>query len=209
MKKEEEMVLELPAYAIHKSRTSSAAAKSANRILFKEIFKSPRQMGAICPSSRRLANRMAASIDVEADGFVVELGAGTGVVTESLLRRGITPERLIVIEKSALLAAHLSQRFPDVHVLHSDAADIPALLSRNGLVKAVVSSLPLRSLPKHQVDTISLAWAQCLAVHGRVVQFTYAPFRASAWLRAGLRRTAHATEWGNMPPALVEVFSRV
>lgn len=207
--KKEEMTLELPTSAHWQAMATQLTPRSANRLLFKEILKAPRQIGALCPSSKRLANRMAASIDVEQEGFVVELGGGTGVVTESLLRRGISPDRLIVIEKSTLLAAHLSRRFPDVRVFNSDAANIHAILPHNEIVKAVVSSLPLRSLPKDQVNRISLAWAQSLAMKGRIVQFTYAPFRASAWLQAGLKRIAHETEWGNMPPALVEVFSRI
>jgi phosphatidylethanolamine/phosphatidyl-N-methylethanolamine N-methyltransferase len=193
---------------MHSANCASNAPKEEKGILLRELFRTPLQVGAICPSSRRLANRMAASVDLDADGFVVELGAGTGVITESLLRRGILPDRLIVIEKSASLAHHLSRRFPGVRVLHSDAADIPSIISNNEKVKAVVSSLPLRSLPRNQVARISLAWAQALAAQGRVVQFTYAPFSASAWMQAGLERMAHGTEWANMPPALVEVFSK-
>jgi phosphatidylethanolamine/phosphatidyl-N-methylethanolamine N-methyltransferase len=193
---------------MHSANYASNAPKEGKGSLLKELLKTPLQVGAICPSSRRLANRMAASVDPDTDGFVVELGAGTGVITESLLRRGVLPDRLIVIEKSAALAHHLSRRFPGVRVLHSDAADIPSIISNNEKVKAVVSSLPLRSLPRNQVARISLAWAHALAAHGRVVQFTYAPFSASAWMQAGLERTSHGTEWANMPPALVEVFSK-
>lgn len=152
---------------------------------------------------------MAALIDVEEEGFVVELGAGTGVVTEALLQRGVAPDRLIVVEKSALLAAHLTRRFSDIRVLHSDASNIDAILPHNENVNTVVSSLPLRSLSRDLVNAISLAWAQSLAPKGRVVQFTYAPFRASAWSQAGLKLTAHEMEWGNIPPAMVEVFSRI
>lgn len=203
-----DMRLDLPISAARKSMSIGPASGSDNKILFKEILKAPRQIGAICPSSKRLADRMAASIDIGADGFVVELGAGTGVVTESLLRRGIPADRLIVIEKSARLATYLSQRFPNVRVLQTDAANIPDILPHNETVSAVVSSLPLRSLPKEQVSRISLAWAGSLAPDGRIVQFTYAPFKSSAWLQAGLQRMAHHTEWANLPPALVEVFSR-
>jgi len=203
-----EVHLDLAASASWRPMAADAAYESDNRLLFKEVIKAPLQTGAICPSSRRLANRMAAMIDVHTDGFVVELGAGTGVVTEALLQRGILPHRLIVIEKSASLANHLSRRFPSVKVFHSDAADIPAIVSHNETIKAVVSSLPLRSLPHEQVARISQAWTASLAPEGRLIQFTYAPFRASAWLQAGLQRMAHETEWLNMPPALVEVFSK-
>jgi len=207
-KRTDEITLDVAGPSSCRPPFASPACGSYGSLLFKEIIKTPLQIGAVCPSSKRLANRMAASIDLDMDGYVVELGAGTGVVTESLLQQGILPTRLIVIEKSASLARYLSRRFPDVNVFHSDAADVPAILSKTQTIKAIVSSLPLRSLPSEQVTRISQAWAALLAPEGRVIQFTYAPFKASAWLHAGLQRMTQETEWLNMPPALVEVFSR-
>lgn len=175
--------------------------------MLNEIMRSPREIGAICPSSARLADRMASFVDIEADGFVVELGGGTGVVTESILRRGIAANRLIVIEKSPLLAKYLSERFPDICVLHGDAADLPLIVDRTKSVKAVVSCLPLRSLPATEVKKITATWVKPLVCCGRVIQFTYAPFSSFAWLGAGLKRSGSETVWGNLPPARVEIFS--
>jgi phosphatidylethanolamine/phosphatidyl-N-methylethanolamine N-methyltransferase len=196
----------VPAAAIH--GLARLEDQADHRVLLKEILKAPRQIGAVCPSSTRLANRIAQQIDASSEGFVVELGGGTGVVTESLLKRGIAANRLIVVEKSAELATHLSKRFPDVRVMHADAADVASILSHVSFVKTVVSCLPLRSLPVDQVRKISHAWAQSLDENGDVIQFTYAPFTANAWMCAGLRRRSRSIEWGNLPPAAVEVFSK-
>ena len=54
---------------------------------------------------------MAARVDTARTGLVVELGGGTGVITAALLARGVAPERLVVVEQSPALAAHLRQRF--------------------------------------------------------------------------------------------------
>lgn len=181
---------------------------SLNAMLLNEIIKAPREIGAVCPSSARLGDVMASSICDGDEGLVVELGAGTGAITESLLRRGIASNNLIIIEKSASFARYLSERFSNVRVFHADASDLPAILEQASTIKAVVSCLPLRSLPSETVKKITRTWAQSLARNGRVVQFTYAPFRASAWLDAGLERIGDELVWANIPPARVEVFSR-
>lgn len=78
-------------------------------IFVKELVANPRNIGAACPSSKKLADSIASLVSPPQDGYVVELGAGTGVVTAALLRRGISPERLIVVEKSKHLANMLKK----------------------------------------------------------------------------------------------------
>jgi len=72
------------------------------RLFARAICSGPQAVGAACPSSRRLADYMASQAVAASKGYIVELGAGTGVVTASLLDHGVAPERLIVVEKSAL-----------------------------------------------------------------------------------------------------------
>ena len=186
----------------HRTKNPSLGA-----MLLHEIIRAPREIGAVFPSSVRLGDTMAALIGGGEEGAVVELGAGTGVITESLLRSGIAPGRLTVIEKSEPFACYLAQRFPHVRIVHADAGDWPAELGQTA-VKAVVSCLPLRSLPASAVARITATWARSLASDGRVIQFTYAPFGTSAWQDAGLRRIGCETVWANFPPARVEVFAR-
>ena len=66
-------------------------------------------VGAILPSSKRLAEAMARA----ADGCtrLLELGAGTGAITAALRRRH--PQvPLVAVELEPALAGHLRQRFP-------------------------------------------------------------------------------------------------
>ena len=110
-----------------------------------------------------------------------ELGGGTGAVTAGLLRDGVTSDKLIVIENSARLARHLSNRFPGVRIVHDDAADIAAMLKQGMAVKAVVSGLPLCSLPMDAVSNITNACVQTFSARGRVMQSAYAPYGISPW----------------------------
>lgn len=177
-------------------------------MLLNEIIKAPREIGAICASSAHLGEVMSSLVDGDEDGLIVELGPGTGAITESLLSSGIAPNKLVVIEKSASFARYLSDRFPHIRVFHADASDLPDVLGETPIIKTVVSCLPLRSLPDRTVRKITSTWTRSLSTNGRVIQFTYAPFNAPAWLDAGLKRIGNQTVWANIPPARVEVFSR-
>ena len=178
------------------------------RLFARAICSGPQAVGAACPSSRHLADYMASQAVAASKGYIVELGAGTGVVTASLLAHGVAPERLIVVEKSALLAAHLRERFPDVTILEGDAADLANLLGwRTERVSTVVSSLPLKSLPKSTVDQIGSALDAILPKGATFIQFTYSlRCRAIDWAQE-ITCLHSRTIWRNVPPARVNVFA--
>ena len=64
----------------------------------KALIHNPGATGAILPSSKYLANAMAAYIPLVENSFVVELGAGTGSITKAMLDRGIAAKRIIAID---------------------------------------------------------------------------------------------------------------
>lgn len=172
----------------------------------RELIENPRTVGAICSSSRRLAECMSGYLDLAGTGPILELGGGTGAITEALIRQGIEPERLVVLEQSPRFVRHLRNRFPNVRVVCGDACRAEELLSRMGPFDAVVSSLPLRSLCPTDVLRITHACAGLLARRGTLLQFTYALSAPSPWLHANLRRVALKTVFLNIPPARVDVF---
>ena len=71
----------------------------------------PKNVGAIVPSSPALARAIAREIDPKA-GPVLEMGPGTGVITQAILERGIAPEQLTLLEYDDEMAPHLATRFP-------------------------------------------------------------------------------------------------
>jgi phosphatidylethanolamine/phosphatidyl-N-methylethanolamine N-methyltransferase len=72
----------------------------------------PLKVGAVSPSGKALAQAIAAEIDPEIPGPIVELGPGTGPVTEALIERGIAPERLVLVEYDPDFCKLLRRRFP-------------------------------------------------------------------------------------------------
>lgn len=60
---------------------------------FKGWQRDKRGVGAIAPTSTHTAKRMASAVDPNSSLPVLELGAGTGVITRAILERGVQPER--------------------------------------------------------------------------------------------------------------------
>ena len=173
-------------------------------------LRDPAHIGAIMPSGKQLARAMAAQV-AGATGAIVELGGGTGTVTEALLAARVDPKRLIVLERDGHLAGHLAKRFPGVTVVHGDARDVRAAVAKAnvGPVGAFVSSLPLLSLPSAECVAIVAECSQLMGADGRFVQFTYGP-RSPIPNHGQFGLQARATAWvlWNVPPATVWRYTR-
>lgn len=181
-------------------------------IFLREFITDPRSIGAVVPSSRQLARRMAAFVPNAQEGLVVDLGTGTGVVTAALLEQGIPPERLVAVERSSRLVRYFKERFPQVAIIEGDAQRLGVLLkSHFGAsftgVDFVISSLPLRVMPQAMVAAIEEQVHHVLNHHGRFIQFTYdlRPVAARSFDR--LNYCTSRMVWYNLPPARVDVFS--
>lgn len=184
---------------------------AASLALFtQEIWANPRAMGAACPSAPALASNMAARVPLDRDGLVVELGGGTGAVTAALLKHGVSPWKLVVVERSPKLVHHLRQRFSQLRVIQGDAAQLGHLLGHpRPRLSSIVSSLPLRSLHPTITRAVVQQFETLLEPGNLLVQFTYDLRGTQARLLPGFRRLSSKIVWTNLPPARVEVFERV
>ncbi|CAK0764605.1 phosphatidylethanolamine/phosphatidyl-N-methylethanolamine N-methyltransferase [Gammaproteobacteria bacterium] len=186
-------------------RAIQVASRLPAAVFLRELVTNPREMGAVWPSSRQLAKRIAAAVPCDGKGKVVELGGGTGVVTEALLERGIPPERLIVVERAPTLAAVLRARFPRIQVVEGDAMYLTNLLRGEEGIAVVVSGLPLRSLPPRVVATIIREVSEILEPGGLFIQFTY-HLRPQRSLSQRFSAVSSRLVLGNLPPARVWAF---
>ena len=80
---------------------------------------------------------------------MIEIGPGTGPVTEALIERGVDEARLILVEYSPEFCTLLRERFPRATVVEGDAYALSTTLAGHLTEKAiaVVSSLPLFNRP--------------------------------------------------------------
>lgn len=173
----------------------------------KALILNPHATGAICPSSKHLAEEMVSHVRLDSHGIVVELGAGTGVVTEELLRSGMNPKKIIAIEYSHELVKKLRDRFPAMRIIEGNAADLTTLLGDNAhKVNTVISSLPLRSLPTSLAKSILEQIKTVLPENGRYIQFTYS-FRQNKFTPLQNFKQIYSKRiWLNIPPARVDVW---
>ncbi len=152
---------------------------------------------------------MASCVDA-ASVPVLEVGAGTGAITQALLERGVSPERLFIIERDAGLTALLRNKFPGVRVRCGDAIHARRILWDNAIpqVRTVVSSLPLRNLsPAERIKNID-AMLTPLAYDGQLIQYTYAGDCPIPTGHFGLQAECLGRVWQNLPPASVWRFLR-
>jgi phosphatidylethanolamine/phosphatidyl-N-methylethanolamine N-methyltransferase len=173
-----------------------------------QVLRRPHHVVALAPSSPRLCAEMAAQLD-PSRGPVIELGAGTGTITQAILARGIAPQSLHCIEMNPEFCARLRARFPGLHVHQMSAADVATLPVEGA--QAVVSGLPLLSMSPALQDDILRGSFSRLASGGQFVQFTYGPKPpVQRTLRETLDLVWQVSDkiWWNLPPARVYRFTR-
>lgn len=178
---------------------------------FKSWAAKPLQVAAIAPSGRALADLMTRDIG-PSTGPVIELGPGTGVFTRSLLARGVAAEDLTLVEYGSDFASLLQARFPGARVLQMDAARLRNIeFDSPRAVGAVVSGLPLLSMPPRQVMAILSGAFGHLRAGAAFYQFTYGPrcpVLRPILERLGLEGSVMGKTLLNAPPATVYRIAR-
>jgi phosphatidylethanolamine/phosphatidyl-N-methylethanolamine N-methyltransferase len=168
----------------------------------------PLSTGAVMPSSKALARTMARYVAPDATGPVIELGPGTGPVTEALVEHGVDPARLILVEFNPDFCRLLRTRYPRATVVQGDAYRLRRLLETyvRTPASAIVSGLPLVTKPvRTRLRLISDAMA-LLAPGAPFVQFTYAMVTPIPKALNGIKAEASELIWLNVPPARVWVY---
>ena len=176
------------------------------RLFMTQLLKRPHQVVALAPSSEGLAREMAARVDPAA-GPVIELGAGTGKITQAILDRGLPPEHLHSIEMNPVFCDRLQAAFPGLNVHQMSAGDIGDLPLENA--QAVISGLPLLSMPVALQRSILTGTVAKLRPGQDYVQFTYGPKPpVTPVVREELALSWEVSRkiWWNMPPARVYRF---
>jgi phosphatidylethanolamine/phosphatidyl-N-methylethanolamine N-methyltransferase len=180
---------------------------------FMSWLDNPGIAGAVSPSGPFLARMMARYVDPRRAGPIVELGPGTGAITEALVKRGIAPKRLFLIEFDGGFCGLLRRRFPGVHVIKGDAYQLSKTLKGRlrRLPAAIVSSLPLLLKPESQRLALLTEAMDCMPPDGRFIQFTYSPLSPiprDKVLELAFQVEASSPVWLNLPPARVWVYRR-
>jgi phosphatidylethanolamine/phosphatidyl-N-methylethanolamine N-methyltransferase len=188
------------------------AALTDTTLFLQEWFANPQRTGSVAPSSPQLAAAMAQWLPSDPESFVLELGPGTGAITEMLLKRGLREDRLVAIEHNPKLARLLREKFPRAHIITGDAWQMDELLRGRrepiGSVGAVISSLPLLNFSEEQAEALAQKIRAVLEPQGNWVQFTYRIHKLRPRGASTFRLHASKIVWFNLPPARVSVFRK-
>ena len=173
-------------------------------LFFRRWLANPLQMGSIVPSSPALCRRLVAQTRAAPDQIVVELGAGTGVVSRALIESGLPAEQLYVIEIVPDMAAHLRRVLPGAQVIEGDARRLPQLIppELHGRIGTVIVGIPLVLLPvaeqRRFIDAI-----QAVAPGAGFILYSYCVTSPLPWKKHGLTPRREAWTPLNFPPASV------
>lgn len=178
---------------------------------FLSWMSSPRRVGAVAPSGAALADLITREIN-GSTGPILELGPGTGAFTYKLLKRGVRPQDLTLIEYGSDFMKLLQVRFPGARVLWMDAARLATEPLYDGApVGAVVSGLPLLNMSTRKVISILSGAFSYVRPGGAFYQFTYGmscPVPRPVLDRLGLRAKLVDRALLNVPPAAVYRLTR-
>ena len=184
-------------------------------------------VASVAPSSRHLARAMAEPLRHMKAGVVVELGAGTGVITRALL--DLLPEdaTLIAFEINKKFYRYLRKNFHDPRLLliNASAETLGSHLAKLGhkRVDAVVSSLSFSLMTEKQRHAILRSLLACIDDKSVFLQYHYLPARLVNALpqrgkngRLNVPRLLHQhfcsvesrIVWRNLPPAFVYACER-
>lgn len=173
----------------------------------KSWFDKPLITGAVYPSGKALARMIARYVDPDVPGPVIELGPGTGPVTEALIARGVAEDRLILIEFNPDFCRLLRKRFPLARVIEGDAYSLDETLpSLPEPAAAVVSSLPLFTKPEGKRLSLLATSFAMMHAHSPFIQFTYATASPMPLKLRAFEVEASPRVWLNLPPARVWVY---
>ncbi len=176
-------------------------------LFLSELVRKPTRIYALAPSSTALAEMMVENISPQTHA-VAELGAGTGRFTKAILDAGILPGNLVSYELNDKFRDLLVKRFPKVNFLN-DAQQVGSAPIEN--VGAVISGLPLLSMPIEVQRNIVHGALKLLRPGGQFIQFTYGwkPSMArEVMIECDLVWEKSEKVWNNLPPARVYRYQR-
>ena len=188
------------------------ASKFDDEIRFlRGMMAQPKTVGAIMPTSQRMANRMASIIDVASGLKVLELGPGTGVITKAILDKGVKPENLVSVEYSTSFFQHLVEKYPGVNFINGDAFAIEETLKayQGETFDCVISGIPLLNFPMHVRVKLVEDLLKLIPVGRPIVQFSYGPVSPVTARPESFRIENFDFIVRNIPPAQIWHYKKV
>jgi phosphatidylethanolamine/phosphatidyl-N-methylethanolamine N-methyltransferase len=177
------------------------------------FFLKPTLVGAVAPSSRFLVDELIKDMGVSEATCLAELGPGTGVATHVIMQEKSEDCAFLAVEKDLQWVKLLNRRYPELDVVHGDAAELDRFAAERGLppFDAVICGLPFTVFSEPLQRAILDSIKCCLRPGGSFSTFAYVHGKE---LPTGKRFFGLLEEsfdrvevseviWRNTPPAVV------
>lgn len=173
----------------------------------KQYIKNPRTVGAVAPSSEKLAYRMIEDINFLNACCIVEYGPGTGVFTEKILNNKKDSTIFIAMEYNTDFYNILKEKFKDEanFILINDSAEnLKEYLNKYNIDKVdyIVSGLPFASLPDDMSKRILKVTKEILKGKSEFITFQYTLFKMKLF-KTYFGKIKRKKVLFNLPPAYV------
>jgi ornithine lipid N-methyltransferase len=185
--------------------TPRKARMKENLLFMRKFFRHGVTIASVWPSSVAMSRATISKIDWHQAKVVVELGAGTGPITEQIIRCLQPHTKLIAIERDPDFAAILQRRFSthgNVEIVQADVRDLNSVLKARGItrVDAFVSGLPTPSLPPNVRNRMLAAVRRYMIEGGIFSNITEVPFWYWKYYRKVFKDVRFDLVMRNMPP---------
>ena len=180
---------------------------------FKEYIFNPKLVASFFPSSKALANELIRRSRAQRASVVVEIGTGTGVVTEQILLSKQDSSCFFAIEISDNFAEMTRARCPDADIVCADARFIEDILCEKNIKScdSIVSCIPWATLSSEAQDEMIEAIYKALSSKGRFATLLLLPGLGLPSTRNFVKKIKckfrttgfSSVVWRNLPPAIV------
>jgi phosphatidylethanolamine/phosphatidyl-N-methylethanolamine N-methyltransferase len=177
---------------------------------FKGWQRDKKGVGALLPTSSVTARRMASVIDMSSGLPVLELGAGTGVITKAILERGVKPADLVSIEYASHFYELLRKKFAGVDVRNGDVFELDTVLAdrRDQMFDSVISAVPMLSFPLERRIALMKNLLARVPPGRPVIQITHGPMSPLPALPEAYEIVHYDFVVRNLPPAQLWLYRK-
>lgn len=181
--------------------------KSINFI--KIALRDYQKIGALTLSSKHTIKRVLKGLKPEYK-YIIEYGAGNGIVTREILNILPRDGRVVAIETNADLFKELSEiKDSRLIAMHADVTEIAKNFSSLGLPKidAVISNIPASFLKPSERKLLIENTHKGLVDGGRFIFYQYSPLILPT-LKRMFKKVSYSLEIINFPPYFVMIAEK-
>ncbi len=174
---------------------------------FKNFIFHPNEIGAVAPTSSFTAHKIAENLKDNGKKYIIELGSGTGSLTQGLIEAGVDAERLICIEINQKFCEIFKEKLPNVKIICSDVNNLKSLISEEiyNNIGNIISTIPLLTISPEIKEMLMKNIKEVTASNVQYIQVSYSPISPVPYKKFNWKQKRIGIVWKNLPP--ISIFS--